>query len=110
VSARSGQGSGPDGGAPKEIETIELWVQGQRFEVRSDVDRDTARDVARYVNDKISEAASHCGPGGPRLNVVVLAALNIAKEHLELVREHQRLQEAVEEQSRRLLGSIESVL
>ena len=91
------------------LETIDIWVQGQRFEIRTDVDRATAREVARYVNQKINEAAARCG-SVPRLNVAVLAALSIAKEHLELLREHDRLRREVEEESRRLVGSIERVL
>jgi cell division protein ZapA (FtsZ GTPase activity inhibitor) len=91
------------GGDPK---TIEVWVQGQRFEVRSEgLGREAALEVARYVNDKIGEAASRCGPG-PRLNAVVLAALDMAKEHLAL----KRTLSAVEEESQRLAGSIERVL
>jgi cell division protein ZapA (FtsZ GTPase activity inhibitor) len=90
----------------RDPETIEVWVQGQRFEVRTEgLDREAALEVARYVNSKISEAASRCGPG-PRLNAVVLAALDMAKEQLAL----KRTLEAVEEESRRLAGSIERVL
>jgi len=95
------------GSAPRQ--TIDVWVQGQRFEVRTDADRDTAHEVARYVNQKINDAASHCGPAS-RLNVAVLAVLNLAQEHLELMREHARLRQEVEEASRRLVGSIERVL
>jgi cell division protein ZapA (FtsZ GTPase activity inhibitor) len=87
---------------------VELWIQGQRFEVRSD-DPEAAREVARYVNEKISEASSRCGQA-PRLNVLVLAALNMAEEHLALLKEHGRLRETVEAEARRLVGSIESVL
>lgn len=90
-------------------ETIDIWVQGQRFEVRTDLSQAGAREVARYVNQKVNEAASRCGPA-PRVNVAVLAALTIAQEYLHLVREHERLQRAVEEESRRLVGSIERVL
>jgi len=90
-------------------EAVEIWVQGQRFEVRSELDRQLARDVARYVNEKIREAASRSGPV-PRLNVVVLAVLDIARGHLELLREHRRVLQEVEEESRRLVGSIERVL
>mgnify|MGYP005833975193 CR=1 FL=1 len=89
--------------APRE--TIDIWVQGQRFEVRTDLDREAAREVARYVNQKINEAASRCGPA-PRVNVAVLAALTIAQECMQLKRLHQ----AVEEESKRLVGSIERVL
>ena len=94
---------------PEEPATLEIWVQGQRFEVRADIDRATAREVARYVNEKIGEAASGLGPA-TRLDVVVLAALNIAQEHVELLRQHERLRQAIEEGSRRLVGSIERVL
>ncbi len=91
------------------LKTVEVWVQGQRFEIRTDADQDAAAKVARYVNDKIGEASSLCGQV-PRVNIAVLAVLNLAQEHLALLEEHRRLREAVEEKARLLVGKIEKVL
>ncbi|MFH0809344.1 MAG: cell division protein ZapA [Pseudomonadota bacterium] len=95
--------------AGEAAETVEIWIQGQRFEVKTDSGRDMARKVARYVNEKIVEASAVCG-AAPRLNLMVLVALNLVQDHLALLDECRRMHGMVEEKSRRLVGSLEELL
>lgn len=59
--------------------SVEVSIMGQKFMVRSDSDDQYVIDVANFVNKKIAEIISKT-KSVPSLNVVLLAAMNIADE------------------------------
>ncbi|PIR20197.1 MAG: hypothetical protein COV45_07620 [Deltaproteobacteria bacterium CG11_big_fil_rev_8_21_14_0_20_47_16] len=62
--------------------SVEVSIMGQKFMVRSDSDDNYVVEVANLVNKKINEIISKT-KSAPSLNVVLLAAMNIADEFLK---------------------------
>lgn len=61
-------------------EVVIVEIFGQRYPVRSSLDRAYVTKVANYVDKKMHLAADRTR-GGDSVRVAVLAALNIADEH-----------------------------
>lgn len=59
--------------------SVEVSIMGQKFMVRSESDDQYVVDVANFVNKKIADIISKT-KSVPSLNVVLLAAMNIADE------------------------------
>ncbi len=66
---------------PAELVTVEIY--GGHYTVRSGLDAEYVKRVARYVDRKMHNAADQTR-GGDSVRVAVLAALNIADEHFRL--------------------------
>ena len=64
--------------ASTDVVIVEIF--GQRYPVRSGLDRTYVTKIANYVDRKMHAAADHTR-GGDSVRVAVLAALNIADEH-----------------------------
>lgn len=69
--------------------TIEITIMGQKFMVRSDSDESYIQRVAEFVNEKIIEISAKT-KAIPSLQVVMLAAMNVADELLKSREEHGR--------------------
>jgi cell division protein ZapA len=85
--------------------TVEVSIMGQKFMVRSDSDQEYVERIAQYVNEKIAEITSK-SKSIPSLNVAILAAMNIADEHMQLKDEKKSVFSGVEE---KLKGMIELI-
>lgn len=62
-------------------DVVIVEIFGQRYPVRSALDRAYVTKIAGYVDQKMHAAADRTR-GGDSVRVAVLAALNIADEHL----------------------------
>ncbi len=63
-------------------EKVHINIYGTEYSINSDVDRETTRDIAEYVNKKMVEFEKSCSLND-KLKVAVLSALNIAGELYE---------------------------
>ncbi|MBS0013319.1 MAG: cell division protein ZapA [Desulfobacterales bacterium] len=83
--------------ALEQIITIELL--GEYFKFRADQNsRLDAREVADYLVTEVNQVASRFPAHAQKTNklaIVVLAALNVAKQHMELKMEHDEFLESV---------------
>jgi len=65
------------------MESVRVVIFGTEYSIKGDVDAETTRQVARYVNSKMAQVhettASH-----DNIKIAVLSALNIAGELFEL--------------------------
>lgn len=81
----------------EQIITIELL--GEYFKFRADQSsRLDAREVADYLVSEVNHVASRFPAHAQKTNklaIVVLAALNVAKQHMELKMEHDEFLESV---------------
>lgn len=64
--------------ASTDVVIVEIF--GQRYPIRSRLDRAYVTKIANYVDRKMHAAADHTR-GGDSVRVAVLTALNIADEH-----------------------------
>lgn len=77
-------------------ERINVYIQGDEYTIKADVDSNTARQVAEYVNSKINEIQESTA-ARDRIKVSVLAAMNIAGELFEIKQRMNILQMHVDE-------------
>ncbi len=91
--------------ARKTKRTVEVSIMGQKFLVRSDSDEDYVERVADFVNAKVAEITSK-SKTIPSLNVVILAAMNIADE---FIRSRDNKADAIAGIEQKLKGMIELI-
>jgi cell division protein ZapA len=65
------------------LESARVVIFGAEYSIKGDVDIETTRQVARYVNSKMTEIHENTASRDD-LKIAVLSALNIAGELFEL--------------------------
>lgn len=63
--------------------SVEVVIMGKKFMVRADSDEGYVHEVARLVDNKITEIMGKI-ESVPSVNVVILAAMNLADELLRI--------------------------
>ena len=91
----------------EQMVTIELFGQPYTFKAESDIE--TAQAVADILVkevDKVQEQQSGQLSNISNLTILILAALNIANENMELKRNHSKLLDDVNQRSARIIGQL----
>ena len=83
-----------------------IRILGQELSVLSDARDGHVADVERYVSDKIEEV-KNTSADQTTLNIIILAALNIADEYLRLKGEKEDFYKELEIKSEKLIQFIE---
>jgi cell division protein ZapA len=65
------------------MESVRVVIFGSEYSIKGDVDIETTRKVARYVNSKMAEIHENTA-SRDNVKIAVLSALNIAGELFEL--------------------------
>ena len=86
--------------------SVQVTILGQQYTVRSEASAEEVREVAAFVNDKISEVLT-ARKTADTLDAAVLALLNVAGAYLRLQNERPVCDEGTEERLRHLLGRLE---
>jgi cell division protein ZapA (FtsZ GTPase activity inhibitor) len=86
-----------------------VTIFGREYRIRSDEDEQTTRRVARFVDEKIQEVARRTQVRDP-LGITVLAALNIAGEHLPMRENREAAAGMTVERLRRLIQLVDGTL
>ena len=92
-----------------EIVTIELFGQTHTFKADSEVTK--AKEVADLLVSEVSrieDQQTNQSSNMSKLTILMLAALNIANNHLELKRDHSKLLHDVTNRTTSLIHSLES--
>lgn len=86
-----------------------IEILGQTYYLKGASDPEYIKRVEQYLNDKIQEVS---GAGGTvdTYNLMILVSLNLADDSLRSQDRLRELQEAVAEQSNRLINSIDSCI
>lgn len=85
---------------------LHIEVFGRRYALRGEADQDYAQKLASMVDQKIDEVSQH-SEGSPFSKLVVLAAINLADELLQLQEKQNKQDGLTEEKTRRIIESIE---
>jgi cell division protein ZapA (FtsZ GTPase activity inhibitor) len=91
----------------EQIVTIELFGQPHTFKADSDVTK--AREVADLLVEAVARVESQQSDqlsNISRQKILILAALNIANEHMELKRNHSKLLNDVAQRTTNLIGRL----
>lgn len=86
--------------------SVEVSIMGQKFMVRSDSDDHYVVDIANFVNKKIADIISKT-KSVPSLNVVLLAAMNIADEFFKYKSKKDQNFQAVEKKIAQMIEFID---
>ena len=95
----------------EQIVTIELFGQSHTFKANAEVSQAAqvadllAEEVARVENQQAGQ-----GPNISKLTILMLAALNIANEHMELKRNHFKLLHEIADRSRSLIRTLDATV
>ena len=92
----------------EQIVTIELFGQPHTFKTDSDVTR--AKEVAELLVKEVARVESQqIDPSSDisRQTILILAALNIANENMELKRNHSNLLHDVAQRTTKLIGRLD---
>ena len=93
----------------EETVTIELFGQTHTFKANSQVTK--AKEVADLLVQevtRIEDQQSNQSSNMSKLTILMLAALNIANEHLELKRNHSKLLHDVESRTANLIQTLDN--
>ena len=91
----------------EQIVTIELFGQPHTFKADSDVTK--AKEVADLLAEAVARVESQQSDPSSNISrqkILILAALNIANEHMELKRNHSKLLHDVAQRTTNLIGRL----
>ena len=90
-----------------EIVTIELFGQTHTFKANSEVTKAQAvADLLVKEVSRIEDQQANQSSNMSKLTILMLAALNIANEHMELKRNHSKLLHDVAQRTTNLIGRL----
>jgi cell division protein ZapA (FtsZ GTPase activity inhibitor) len=95
----------------EQIVTIELFGQPYSFKAESEIQ--TAKAVADLLVkevDKVQLQQSDQSSTISNLTILILAALNIANENMELKEKHSKFSHKICERSTRLIGRLDEIV
>ena len=92
----------------EELVTIELFGRSYTFKAESEITM--AKDVADYLVKEVSKVEAQQSIKSSNISkfaIMILAALNIANENMELKKEHSDFMHAISKQSSDLIRSLD---
>jgi cell division protein ZapA (FtsZ GTPase activity inhibitor) len=89
----------------EQLVKIELF--GQRYTFKADADVTQAKEVADFLVDEVTKIESRQAGSSSKLTILILAALNIANENIELKRNHSNFLHLISKRSAALLSALE---
>ena len=87
---------------------VEVMVGGQSYRLVASADEQTLRLCARIVDERLSEMTGHDRSAPPQ--ALLLVALSLAHDLEEERERHARHTEGLEQNLRRLLGTVDQAL
>jgi cell division protein ZapA (FtsZ GTPase activity inhibitor) len=89
--------------------TIELFGQPYTFKANSEVTK--AKEVADFLVQEVTRVEDQQPDQSPnisKLTILMLAALNIANEHMELKRNHSKMLREIAERTTKLIRTLDA--
>ena len=89
--------------------TIELFGQPYTFKANSEVTK--AKEVADFLVKEVARVEDQQPDQSPnisKLTILMLAALNIANEHMELKRNHSKMLREIAERTTKLIRALDT--
>ena len=88
---------------------VKVKILDQEYLIRSEEDTEEIYRIAEYVNEKLKEITDN-SEGLSEKKTAILAALNIASEYFQLLKERDALAANIQERSKTLIYHIESAM
>jgi len=91
------------------MEPVKVRIRNAEYLVQSEDDEQQVQRIADYVNDKLKEIEEGTG-GLSEKRTAILAALDIAGDYFQILKEKQTLLTSLRDRTRSLIHSIDSVI
>jgi cell division protein ZapA (FtsZ GTPase activity inhibitor) len=91
------------------MEPIRVRIRNHDYFISSDEDGDQVLKIAEYVNHKLREVEQNT-EGLSEKKTAILAALNIASDYLQVVKERDELLAKIRERTQALIFNIDSAM
>ncbi len=89
------------------MRTVELAISGQRYKIRSDEQEEYLKNLASYVDERLTEIRRKTKTAGTQ-GMAVLAALNIADELFKSRQRESRIRQQMKEKIQRILKLVQA--
>jgi cell division protein ZapA len=96
-------------GVTDPMEPVRVRIRDHEYLVRSDGNAEQISRIAEYVNDKLKEAED-LTEGLTERKMAILAALHIASDYFQLLRERDEMLAAIRKQTEALIDHIDSAM
>ena len=90
------------------MKQIKVKIYDQEYIVQSDESEEQLNRIAAYVNDKLKEIQDNA-KGLSEKKMAILAALNIASEYFQAIKERDELSTNIRQKTEALISNIEAV-
>lgn len=91
------------------MEPVKIRIRDHEYTVKGGENQEEVHRIAEYVNDKM-KAIEESVEGLSEKKTAILAALNIAGEYFQLLKEQEELRVKLRQKTESLIGSIDSVM
>jgi cell division protein ZapA len=88
---------------------FKIRIQNQDYFLQGDENEEDVLRLAQYVNDKLKEVEENTG-GLSEKKAAILAALNIAGEYFQILRQRDELLSNIRERTQALVQTIDSAI
>ena len=86
---------------------IKINILGKEYSIKSDVEENYVNQITEYLNQKVEEVLKTTKTVAT-LNVIILAAMNIANDYFQMKNLNEETIDMVETRSRNLIEYIDS--
>ncbi len=83
------------------IESVRVAIFGSEYSIKSNVDTATTKEIARYVNSKMTDIHQRSSYRD-HMKIAVLSALNIAGELFEIKEKYVQQEQTIRELNQRI--------
>jgi cell division protein ZapA len=91
------------------VQPIKVKILDQEYLIKSEEDSEQVYRIAEYVNEKLREIKDNT-EGLSEKKVAILAALTIASEYFQLLKERDDLSANIRQRTKTLIYTIDSVM
>jgi cell division protein ZapA (FtsZ GTPase activity inhibitor) len=91
------------------MQPVKVKILDHVYLVKSDEEVETVLEIARYVDEKMREIKDRSGGLGDQ-KTAILAALDIASEYFQALRERDELLESIRHRTNALICHIDSMV
>jgi cell division protein ZapA (FtsZ GTPase activity inhibitor) len=91
-------------------EPIKVRILDHEYLIKSDENSEEASRIAEYVNQTIQEIGDKNSKGLSEKRTVILAALNIASDYFQVLKERDNLLTNIHQRSKALIYNIDSLM
>lgn len=88
---------------------VRVRIRDHEYLIRSDENEEHILRIAEYVNGKLKEVED-VSEGLPERKTAILAALNIASDYFQVLKERDQMLAAIREQTEALIDHIDSAM